>query len=254
MIGDRKEQYQNLRNLSQAPKTKETYEQIIFAYINGAAEYFNDLDVLCSSLERSEAHPTSKEYLDYEFIHSVRHANNPNRYDEYANVLGYCLREIGASYFGIEESSFDLIKTKVLAHIVEAQNPKFLAKAMQRTRMTSLPSEPKSFKRPESDIIFKLFYAPINDETFNFMLGMYEGAFREVVLENERLNNLDISGIDFNDSRIDEIIEFAISAAEARARAEEIKGLLIRKFGSIVVEPYTNKIEKQQISFSGISK
>ena len=68
MLGDCKEQYQNLRRLTLAPKTKENYAEIIFAYINGAAEFFSDLSGLCSSLERHAAHANSREYSDYEFI------------------------------------------------------------------------------------------------------------------------------------------------------------------------------------------
>lgn len=258
MSGDRKEQYQNLRKLSLAPKTRETYEQIIFAYINGAAEFFIDLSVLCSSLERRDAHPNSKEYTDYEFINSVRHANSPERYDVYVNELGWCLKKIGCTAFGMGEESFNDLKYKVLSSIVKRQNPETLTKALQRLGMASLPGMAElgtQVKQTECDLVFDLFSAVPNTETLNLMLGMYDGVVVQVMIAEKQLKEFDISGLDFDDSRIDEIIDLAINAAEARAKAKEIKELLICKFGLAAVESYIRKIEsKNQSELVGISR
>ena len=253
MLGDCKEQYQNLRRLTLAPKTKENYAEIIFAYINGAAEFFSDLSGLCSSLERYAAHANSREYSDYEFISSVRHANHLNRYDEYANELGWCLKELGCTYFGMKEEDFVALKTRVLSSVVKKQNPKTLREAMKRLGRTSLPGlselqNDNSEKQSDCNLMFDLFYATPNSENLSLLLGMYDGALLQTMVVTEQLNGIDITGLDFEDSRIDEIINLAIKAAEARIKTRAIKELIIRKFGLSVVEKEMSKIEERHQS------
>ena len=247
ILGERREQYQNLKRLCIAPKTHETYEQIIVAYIKGASEFFADLNELCLSLERREAHLDSKEYAGYEYINSIRHANPLNRYDEYVNELGWSLKKLGGTAFGIPESSFDVLKQKVLNAIVRKINPNTLTEAMKRMRINLTPAEgtEQATERENTDIMYQMFYANPSEETLKFMLGVYDGYVLHANDCELQLQNMDISGLDFNDPRIDAIIETAIEAAKARTKARDVKDLLRHKYGEWVADMNINRIERQ---------